>query len=49
MKTIMYSTSILFLTLFLRISVNAQAIMDFETGTVYADYSDVHIPTYKSI
>lgn len=44
MKNIIYSTSILFLTFFLKISVNAQSIIDFETGTVFTGYNDVRIP-----
>ncbi|MBK8644915.1 MAG: hypothetical protein IPN15_22690 [Saprospiraceae bacterium] len=34
MKTLIYSICILLLTLFLHNSVNAQAVVDFETGSV---------------
>lgn len=44
MKTLIYSISILFLTFFLKISVNAQANIDFETGAVFTGYNDVRIP-----
>ncbi len=44
MKTLLYSISILFLTFFLKISVNAQALIDFETGAVSTGYNDVRIP-----
>jgi len=44
MKTLIYLISILFLTIFLKISVNAQAIIDFETGPVFTGYNDVRIP-----
>jgi len=47
MKTLIYSISILFLTFFLKISVNAQAIIDFETGAVFTGYNDVRIPGDK--
>jgi len=40
----MCSTAILFLTLFLKISLNAQAIVDFETGSVFTGYNNVRIP-----
>jgi len=53
MKTLIYLISILFLTIFLKISVNAQAIIDFETGPVFTGYNDVRIPgdlgTYFSL
>lgn len=53
MRTLIYSTAILFLTLFLKISVNAQAIIDFETGGVFTGYNNVRIPgdigTYFSL
>jgi len=44
MKTLAYSISILILTLFLKISVNAQVNIDFETGAVFTGYNDVRIP-----
>jgi hypothetical protein len=44
MKTLVYSISILFLHFFLKISVNAQAIIDFETGAVFTGYNDIRIP-----
>jgi hypothetical protein len=44
MKTLIYSTCIIFLTFFLKISVSAQAIIDFETGTVFTGYNNVRIP-----
>lgn len=47
MKTIICSTAILFLTLFLKISVNAQAIIDLESGLVSTGYNDVRIPGDK--
>jgi len=46
-KTLNYSTAILILTLFLKISVNAQAIIDFETGLTSTGYNDVRIPGDK--
>jgi len=53
MKTLIYLISILFLTIFLKISVNEQAIIDFETGPVFTGYNDVRIPgdlgTYFSL
>jgi len=44
MKTLVHSFSILFLTLFIQISVNAQAMIDFETGAVSTGYNDIRIP-----
>ena len=44
MKTLIYSISILFLTVFLKISVNAQVSIDLETGAVFTGYNDVRIP-----
>jgi hypothetical protein len=44
MKTLVYSIFILFLTFFMKISVNAQALIDLETGAVFTDYNDVRIP-----
>ncbi|MBK9641914.1 MAG: hypothetical protein IPO72_11685 [Saprospiraceae bacterium] len=44
MKTLIYSICILLLTLFLHNSVNAQAVVDFETGSVFTGYNDVRIP-----
>jgi len=44
MKTLIYSISILFLTFFMKISVNAQANIDIETGAVFTGYNDVRIP-----
>ncbi len=44
MKTILYSISVLFLIFFFKTSVKAQAIIDFETGLVFAGYNDVRIP-----
>jgi len=44
MKTIIYSISILFITFCLKISVNAQTVVDFETGCVFTAYNDVRIP-----
>lgn len=44
MKTLIYLISILFLSFFQQISVNAQAIIDFETGAVLNGYNDVRIP-----
>src|SRR5438309_144419 len=53
MKILIYSTSIIFLTFFLKISVSAQSIIDFETGTVFTGYNNVRIPgdvgTYFSL
>jgi hypothetical protein len=44
MNTLIKSIYILFLTFFLYNSVNAQAIIDFETGPVFTGYNDVSIP-----
>lgn len=44
MKTLIYSICILFLTFFLNKSVNAQTMIDIETGSVFAGYNDVRIP-----
>jgi len=44
MKTLIYTISILFLTFFMKISVNAQAVIDFETGAFFTGYNDVRIP-----
>ncbi|MBK7093924.1 MAG: hypothetical protein IPH57_02205 [Saprospiraceae bacterium] len=44
MNTLIKSIYILFLTFFLYNSVNAQAIIDFETGPVFTGYNDVRIP-----
>jgi len=44
MKTLIYSALVLFLTFFLKTSVNAQANFDFETGAVFTGYNDVRIP-----
>jgi hypothetical protein len=44
MKTIIYSISILFLTLCPTISVKAQALIDLESGLVFTGYNDVRIP-----
>jgi len=53
MKTFIYSISILFLILFSKITVNAQAIIDFESGSVFTGYNNVRIPgdqgTYFSL
>ncbi len=43
MKTLIYSTTILFLIFFLKISVNAQAMLDIETGLVSTGYNNVRI------
>ncbi len=47
MKTIKYLTFIVFITLFLRTSVHAQATIDVETGSVFTGYNDVRIPGDK--
>jgi hypothetical protein len=47
MKPLIYLIFILFLLLFLKISVNAQAIIDIETGAVFNGYNDVRIPGDK--
>ena len=47
MKTIKYFTFIVFLTLFLKTSVNAQVSFDVETGSVFTGYNDVRIPGDK--
>ena len=47
MKTIKYLTFIVFLTFFLKTSVNAQVSFDFETGSVFTGYNDVRIPGDK--
>lgn len=44
MKTIFYSIALLFLAIFQQIPVNAQAIIDVETGAVFNGYNDVRIP-----
>ena len=44
MKNLIYSAFILFLAFFLKISVNAQAIVDLETGAVFTGYNNVRIP-----
>jgi hypothetical protein len=44
MKTFIKSIFILFLTFLHNKSVNAQAIIDFETGSVFTGYNDVRIP-----
>ncbi|MBV5312817.1 MAG: hypothetical protein JZU47_05940 [Prolixibacteraceae bacterium] len=43
-KTLVYSISILFLTIFFKTSVNAQVIIDLETGAVFTGYNNVRIP-----
>lgn len=47
MKAIIYSISILFLTLLLSISVKAQVVIDLESGLVFTGYNDVRIPGDK--
>lgn len=44
MKNLIYSKCILLMTLFFCNSVNAQAILDLETGAVFTGYNDVRIP-----
>ena len=44
MKTLIYSISILFLTFFSVASVNAQAMIDLESGSVSTGYNNVRIP-----
>jgi hypothetical protein len=44
MKTILFTITVLSLTFFQQISVNAQAIIDVETGAVFNGYNDVRIP-----
>jgi hypothetical protein len=43
-KTLLFSISVLLLTVLLKTPVNAQATMDFETGAVFTGYNDVRIP-----
>jgi hypothetical protein len=47
MKTLICSTALIFLTLFFKISVNAQAVIDLETGLVSTGYNNVRIPGDK--
>lgn len=53
MKKIICSTYIILLTFFLKTSVSAQAVLDFETGTVFTGNNNVRIPgdlgTYFSL
>jgi hypothetical protein len=44
MKPVIYSISILFLTIAYSQSVKAQAFIDLETGVVFPGYNDVRIP-----
>jgi len=44
LKKIICSTSIILLTFFLKTSVCAQTILDFETGAVFSGYNNVRIP-----
>jgi len=44
MKTIIYATTILFLAFSPIVSVNAQALIDFESGLAFTGYNDVRIP-----
>jgi hypothetical protein len=47
MRTFIYTVSILFMTFFVNKSVNAQTVIDFETGSVFTGYNDVRIPGDK--
>lgn len=44
MKAIIYSITILFLAFCPKVSVNAQALIDFESGLAFTGYNDVRIP-----
>jgi hypothetical protein len=44
MKTLLYSICILFLTFFQNKSVNAQAMLDLETGPVFTGYNEIRSP-----
>ena len=44
MKLLFRSSIILFFTVFLSATSNAQAILDLETGAVFTGYNDVQIP-----
>lgn len=47
MKTLLTAICIFSVTILLNTSVNAQAIIDFETGLVFTGYNDVRIPGDK--